>query len=71
MESRITVTIASGGYQGNIYSILAAVRTAMRKRSLIQAYNDIYFDVTNSESYAAAIARIRQDVDLVDTDGKI
>lgn len=65
------VTIASRGAGGNIYAILAAVRAEMRKRALIQKYNDLRDDVTNCESYEAAVARIRQDVDLIDTDGKI
>jgi hypothetical protein len=43
----------------------------MRKRQLIQRYNDLYFDCLNSESYEAAIARIKRDVDLIDTDGRI
>jgi hypothetical protein len=65
---RIKITIASSGPDGNIYSILGKVRAEMRKRRLIQKYNDLYFDVTNCNSYQEAIARIRQDVDLVDTD---
>ncbi|MDR2047713.1 MAG: hypothetical protein LBP79_07525, partial [Clostridiales bacterium] len=43
-----TVEISSDGYGGNIYSILAKVRTAMRKRRMLQAYSDLYFDVTNN-----------------------
>ena len=66
-----TVTIASRGAGGNIYSILANVRAVMRKHALIQAYNDLYCAVTTSGSYDAAIARIRQDVDLIDTDGEV
>jgi len=68
---KITVTIASRGVEGNIYSILGTVRAAMRKASLTQRYNDLYYAVMESESYSAAIARIRQDVDLIDTDGEV
>ena len=68
MEKRITVIIASKGYEGNIYAILNKVRTEMRKRQLIQAYNDLRDDVLKSGSYTDAIARIRQTVDLIDTD---
>ena len=71
MDKRITVTIASGGPEGNIFMILTKVRQEMRKRQLIQAYNDLRDDVTNSHSYADAIARIRQDINLIDTDGAI
>jgi hypothetical protein len=68
---KITVIISSRGPGGNIYAILAAVRAEMRKRALIQQYNDLRDAVTSSESYAAAIARIRQDVELIDTDGEV
>ena len=66
-----TVTIASRGAGGNIYSILANVRAAMRKVALVEKYNTLYCDVTTCGSYGAAIARIRQDVDLIDTDGEV
>jgi len=66
-----TVIIASKGPEGNIYAILAKVRAEMRKFSLIQKYNDLYCDVTTSGSYQKAIARIRQDVNLIDTDGEV
>lgn len=68
---KVTITIASKGFEGNIYAILGKVRYEMRKRQLIQKYNDLYFDVLNSKSYTEAIARIRQDVDLIDTDNVI
>lgn len=68
MEKRTTVTIASSGPEGNIYAILAKVRTEMQKRRLIQKYNDLQDDVFNCNSYQEAIARIRQDIELIDTD---
>ena len=71
MEKRITVTVSSRGAGGNIYAILGEVQRAMRKAQLITAYNDLRDDVLNSGSYTAAIARIRQTVDLVDTDKAI
>ncbi len=75
MESRkmnqIKIAIASNGPEGNIYAILAKVRVEMRKRHLIQKYNDLYCDVTNCKSYQEAIARIRQDIELIDTDKSI
>ena len=71
MEKRITVTVASKGPEGNIHAVLGKVRQEMRKRQLIQAYNDLRDDVLNSGSYRDAIARIRQTVNLVDTDKAI
>jgi hypothetical protein len=71
MSEKITVTISSRGAEGNIYFILSKVRAEMRKRHLIQRYNDLYFDCLNSESYEAAIARIRQDINLYDADGRV
>jgi hypothetical protein len=68
---RVTVKVASAGEEGNIYFILSKVREAMRKADLIQAYNDLRDDVTKRDSYSKAIARIRRDVDLIDTDGRI
>ncbi len=68
---KITITIASRGPDGNIYSILGKVRSEMRRRRLIEKYNNLYTDVTNSNSYVEAIARIRQDVNLIDSDNAI
>lgn len=68
MNKRVTVTIASRGTGGNIYAILGEVRQAMRKAQLITAYNDLRDDVLSSNSYNEAIARIRQTVNLIDTD---
>ena len=65
---KITITIASRGTGGNIYAILGEVRQAMRKAQLITAYNDLRDDVLSSNSYNEAIARIRQTVNLIDTD---
>ena len=68
---QIKITIASSGPEGNIYALLAKVRTEMRKRRLIQKYNDLYCDVINCKSYQEAISRIRQDVELIDTDKRV
>lgn len=69
--NQIKITIASNGPEGNIYAILAKVRAEMRKRRLIQKYNDLYCDVINCKSYQEAIARIRQDIELIDTDKRV
>jgi len=71
MDNRIKVMVSSRGAGGNIYAILGEVQRAMRKAQLIQAYNDLRDDVFNSGSYTEAIARIRQTVDLIDTDKAI
>jgi hypothetical protein len=68
---KIEIRLASKSSQGNIYAILGLVQRAMRKAQLITAYNDLRDDVLNAGSYDEAIKRIRQTVDLVDTDGKI
>ena len=68
---KIEVTISSKSPEGNIYAILGKVQRAMRKAQLITAYNDLRDDVLNSGSYKDAIARIRQTVDLIDTDEAI
>lgn len=68
---KTTITIASRGPEGNIYVILGKVRSEMRRMRLIEKYNNLYTDVTNSNSYAEAIARIRQDVNLIDSDNAI
>ncbi len=66
-----SITINSIGAGGNIYAILARVRSEMRRLSLMQEYNDLYGDVMNCQSFEEAIERIRRDVDLIDADGKI
>ena len=68
---KIKITIASSGPGGNIYSILAKIRSELRKRGLMQEFNGLYFDVFNCKSYQEAIARIRQDIELIDTDKNI
>lgn len=69
--AKIKVIIASRGAGGNIYAILGEVQRAMRKAQLIQAFYNLRDDVLNSGSYTEAIARIRQTVDLIDTDKAI
>jgi hypothetical protein len=66
----VTVRFASSGAGGNIFAILGSVRAEMRKKQLIQAYNDMLFDVQNTGSYDDALSRIRQDIKLIDTDGR-
>lgn len=63
------VEFNSRGVSGNIYYILGLVRTVLRHQHRIADYNDIYFAVTNSESYKEALEIIRQKIDLIDLDG--
>lgn len=69
--NQVKITIASSGPEGNIYAILGKVREEMRKAMLMTAYNALQDDVFSCESYQEAIARIRQDVELIDTDKSI
>lgn len=65
------VTISSLGEGGNIFAILAKVYSAMRQNSLSQEYNRLKSDVMECKTYDEAIVRIKQDVDLIDTDGRL
>lgn len=71
MKTRVKVTFSSSGPTGNIYSILGAVHNELRKVGRLDEFEKIQNGVMASQSYAAAIAVIRESVDLVDTDGKV
>jgi hypothetical protein len=71
MQKRVQARVASRGAEGNIFAILEVVRQALRKANCITEYNDLRDDVLSSPSYEAAITRIRQTVDLIDTDKQI
>lgn len=66
-----TVHFNSRGESGNIYWILGAVRTALRKQRRITEYNDLRDRVFASGSYQEALAIIREYVDLIDDDGEV
>lgn len=66
---RPTVRFTSRGPSGNIFHILALVRQVLLKQRRITDYNNLRDRVTSSGSYAAALAEIRRDVDLIDEDG--
>jgi hypothetical protein len=70
-KKRVTVKIASQGFEGNIYQVLAYCKAALGKVGKLEEYNALRGDVTNSGSYREAIARIRRDVNLIDLDGEI
>jgi len=65
--SKKTITINSRGPDGNIYAILGLVKKQITKT----AYDRMVQDVLSSASHNDAIARIRQEVELIDLDGVI
>ncbi len=66
-----TVHFNSRGESGNIFWILGAVKTALRKQRRITEYNNLRDRVTASGSYNEAVAIIREYVDLIDDDGEV
>lgn len=61
----------SRGPSGNIFWILGTVRNSMQKQRRITDYNTMWERVQNSGSYEAALAIIREYVDLIDDDGRV
>ena len=49
---------------GNIYVILAKVRTILRKQSRITEYNECWEAVSNANSYEEAIQALNKYVEL-------
>lgn len=64
------VEFHSRGPEGNIYFILGKTRDALRRERQITAYNDMWERVQKCESYTAALAEIRKEIDLIDLDGQ-
>jgi hypothetical protein len=60
----------SKGESGNVFAILGAVRTALRKQNRIADYNDMYAAVQETDSYGKALEVIRTVADLTDLDGR-
>ena len=71
MKNKAAIIISSNGPDGNIFAILAKARQAMQVQQPPQDFNSLFADVQNCKSYADAIARIKQDIELIDLDGKI
>lgn len=63
-----TVHFNSRVESGNIFWILGAVKTALRKQRRITEYNNLRDRVFASGSYQEALAIIREMVDLIDDD---
>lgn len=56
---------------GNVFYVLALVRTAMRKQRRINEYNELRGRVlTQAGSYEEALAMMRKHVELIDDDGR-
>ena len=56
---------------GNVFYVLALVRTAMRKQRRINEYNELRERVlTQAGSYEEALAMMREHVELIDDDEK-
>ena len=70
-REKTKVEFSSKGPEGNIYYILRKVADAMKKESRIIEYNDLRDEVFNCESYADAIAKIREHIDLIDKDNRV
>lgn len=67
---RPTIHFDSRGESGNIFYILGMVRREFQRQRRITEYNELRDRVTASGSYDAALAILRERVDLVDVRGE-
>ena len=67
--NRPEIHFASKHSSGNIFWIMGAVRDALRKERRISEWNDLYQEVTNSNSYEEALRLMNEHVHLIDDDG--
>ena len=67
--NRPEIHFASNHSSGNIFWIMGAVRDALRKERRISEWNDLYQEVTNSNSYEEALRLMNEHVRLIDDDG--
>lgn len=65
------IEIRSSTEQGSIFNIVVRCSTALRKVGHQIKVPALRGDVWQAENYDAAIARIRQDINLIDLDGRI
>ena len=70
-KPKTKVTFHSREPEGNIYYVLGKVSIALRKESRIIEFNDLRDELYESKSYAEALAKIREHVDLIDLDGDV
>ena len=64
------VEFHSQGQSGNIYYIIGAAQTIMRKQRRIDEYNKMWESIQNAKGYTEALKIISKHVNLVDLDGK-
>lgn len=69
-KKKKAIHFKSQGESGNIYAILAKVSSFMLKQKRIPEFNDLRERVYASGSYESALGILREEVDLIDDDGK-
>ena len=69
-KKKKAIHFKSQGESGNIYAILAKVSSFMLKQKRIPEFNELRDRVYASGSYESALGILREEVDLIDDDGK-
>ena len=69
-KKKKAIHFKSGGESGNIYAILAKVSAFMLKQKRIPEFNELRDRVYASGSYESALGILREEVDLIDDDGR-
>lgn len=69
-ETDVRVRISLTGEGGNIFFILGKVTKALREAGYPELAKDVVEAVTNSQSYAEALARIGEYVEVVGEEAK-
>ena len=69
-KKRKAIHFKSSGESGNIYAILAKISAYMLKQKRIPEFNELRDRVYASGSYESALGILREEVDLIDDDGR-
>ena len=69
-KKKKAIHFKSRGESGNIYAILAKVSSYMLKQKRIPEFNELRDRVYASGSYESALGILREEVDLIDDDGR-
>ena len=69
-KKKKAIHFKSQGESGNIYAILAKVSSFMLKQKRIPEFNELRDRVYASGSYESALSILREEVDLIDDDGR-
>ena len=69
-KKKKAIHFKSQGESGNIYAILAKVSSFMLKQKRIPEFNELRDRVYASGSYESALGILREEVDLIDDDGR-